>query len=561
MNDSIGPPSESKIQRLPATNTGKPFSIDFASPLEINTKVLQLNKNARRFGRWGMALALPLMLLVIASYSFTASASPAINVFAVDQYHKQIQAGDGATFEWVVFNNDSSPYIIRLGVAPSVSEDVSEKFDVQYVTLEPGASSPVVLSISTHLSMPTTNVTFSISFLITKMSDTNQTVTVHEEANLMVTSSISDRIGQNKIFGVWDNFLPSPLNGNEGAFLVSVLGWLVIGLSFAYVVDPIVHVFTRKTETTLDDILLKLSRMPIFAFIISYGVVNSLEILALDRDLITNIDFGYKVIVILLVVWVVYRVYHNIVIYYAKEYSKRTNTELDDVLVPLMEKIGVVVIPLIGLIAIFNLFGYDVTALLAGVGFLGIVIGFAAQSTLANFFAGLQLLADRPFKVGDLLMLDNGDMCEVKHIGMRATELYNPDTNELVIIPNNEIANKKIVNMMEPDRKLKIMVQVDAAYGSPVEKVMAILKETALAHPNVLKEKEVEPVVRFADFGESSLTFKTFIWIDDLSNRYKVPSDLRTEIERRFRAEGIEIPFPQQVVHFIDETEKQRGKK
>jgi MscS family membrane protein len=505
------------------------------------------------------AIALPLMFLIISSSSSAVGASPAINVFTVDQYHKQILAGEGSSFEWVVFNNDTSPCIVRLGVTPSANVDVSEQFNVQYVTLEPGASSPVTLSISTHLSMPTSNVSFSVSFIITRMSDPNQSETIHEEANLIVVSSISERIGQNKIFGIWDNFLPSPLNGNEGAFLASVIGWLLIGLFFAYVVDPFVHLFTKKTETALDDILLKLVRMPIFAFIISYGVVNSLEILALDRDLITQIDFAYKVVVILLVVWVAYRIYHNVVIYYAKEYSKKTNTEIDDVLVPLMEKIGVVVIPLLGLIAIFNLFGYDVTALLAGVGFLGIVVGFAAQSTLANFFAGIQLLADRPFKVGDLLMLDNGDMCEVKHIGMRATELYNPDTNELVIIPNNDIANKKIINMMEPDRKLKLMVRVDVAYGSPVEKVMSILKDTALSHPNVLKEKLMEPVVRFADFGESSMTFKTFIWIDDLNNRYKVPSDFRQEIERRFRAEGIEIPFPQQVVHFIDETDQQKS--
>jgi MscS family membrane protein len=500
------------------------------------------------------------MLLVVA-LSSTASAAQPIKVFAVDQYHKQIQAGEGSEFEWVIFNNDTSPYIIQLGVIPSVSEDVSEQFDARYITLEPGASSQVVLSIATHRSMATSNVTFTVAFIMTKMSDSSVNETVYEEANLMVFSSISEKIGQNKIFGIWDNFLPSPLSSNEGAFLASVIGWLLIGLFFTYVVDPIVHVFTKKTETALDDILLKLSRMPIFAFIISYGLVNSLEILALDRDLITQIDFGYKVIVILLIVWVVYRIYHNVVIYYAKEYSKKTNTEIDDVLVPLMEKIGVVVIPLLGLIAIFNLFGYDVTALLAGVGFLGIVVGFAAQSTLANFFAGLQLLADRPFKVGDLLMLDNGDMCEVKHIGMRATELYNPDTNELVIIPNNEIANKKIINMMEPDRKLKIMVKVDVAYGSPVEKVMAVLKDTALSHPNVLKEQGMEPVVRFADFGESSLTFKTFIWIDDLDNRYKVPSDFRTDIERRFRSEGIEIPYPQQVVHFIDETEQKKDQK
>ena len=130
-----------------------------------------------------------------------------------------------------------------------------------------------------------------------------------------------------------------------------------------------------------------------------------------------------------------------------------------------------------------------------------------------------------------------------------------------MIIPNNEIANKKIINMMEPDRKLKIMIRVDTAYGSPVEKVMSVLKEAAYSHPNVLKSKALEPVVRFADFGESALSFKTFIWIDDLDNRHTDASDFRIEVERRFRAEGIKIPFPQQVVHFIDETEQQKDEK
>ncbi|HVO77627.1 MAG TPA: mechanosensitive ion channel family protein, partial [Methanomassiliicoccales archaeon] len=204
---------------------------------------------------------------------------------------------------------------------------------------------------------------------------------------------------------------------------------------------------------------------------------------------------------------------------------------------------------------------YDLTALLAGAGFLGIVVGLAAQSTLANFFAGMQLVADRPFKVGDLLRIDSGEICEVKHIGMRATELWNTDTNEMVIIPNNDIANKKIVNMVEPDRQLVVMVQVDVAYGTDTEKVMTILKQVALDHPNVLKDVEHQPVVRFADFGQSALTFKLFMTLDDLKHRYKVPSDVRAEINRRFAAEGIEIPFPQQVIHLVDDAKDKKSAK
>lgn len=248
--------------------------------------------------------------------------------------------------------------------------------------------------------------------------------------------------------------------------------------------------------------------------------------------------------------------YDGIVIHYARVYAKKTDTEIDDVVVPLMEKIGLIILPLVGMMAILGMLGYDLTALLAGVGFLGIVIGFAAQSTLSNFFAGLQLLTDRPFKVGDTLQLESGEVCEVKKIGMRATELLDGDTEQLIVVPNNDVVNKKIINMVEPDKRLRVLAKINIAYGSDVEKVSTILRRTALEHSNVLKNAEHQPVVRFSDFGDSSLMFKVFIYIDDVAYRHKVTSEYRKAVYERFAAEGIEIPFPQRVVHFVDETKK-----
>ena len=214
-----------------------------------------------------------------------------------------------------------------------------------------------------------------------------------------------------------------------------------------------------------------------------------------------------------------------------------------------------VLIPVLALIAIFNMFGYDVTVLLAGVGFLGIVIGFAAQSTLANFFAGLQMLVDRPFKIGDLLEIDGGDICEVTRIGMRSTTLYNTFTHEEVIIPNDQIANNKIVNMVEPDRKLIITVKVGVAYGSDVEQVKRILLEEAAKHPNVINNDDHKTVVRFSDFEASDLLFKIFLWVDDVKNQFKVGSDYREAVLREFNKAGIEIPFPQSVVWLHEANE------
>ena len=492
-----------------------------------------------------LAIAFPFALLLILVATPSALAEP-INVFDVDDYHRSAAAGTEVGFDWVVFNNGTSPILITT-TAIMPSQEVTGSFDPAFVTLDPGSSAVISLILTSDPNMGDANITIEVAFYATPMDDPSLVTIEHRTANLVVDSNLAN-VGNNAIFGIWSNPLPPPLDDNWGAFLVSLLGWVLIGLVFAFVIDPLVHFVTRKTDTILDDLILKIIRVPIFAFIITYGAVTSLEILNIDRDIVANIETAYEVVVVLLVVWVAYKVYKEIVLYYAKEYSKKTDTQMDDVAVPLLEKIGLVVIPLLGLMTILSMFGYDLTALLAGVGFLGIVIGFAAQSTLANFFAGLQLIADRPFKVGDILRLEDGDQLEVRHIGMRATELYNPDTDEVSVIPNNEIANKRIINMVEPDRKLRIVVTVGVAYGSDVEKVMTVMRQTAMEHPNTLKGGEHMPVVRFYEFGEFSLNFKIFIWVDDLSNRFKVSSDFRQELNRRFAEAGIEIPFPQRVI-------------
>ena len=510
---------------------------------------------ARRGVAASILVALIAVLVAIALVAPAAADSP-INVFLVDSYNKETTAGHSVEFKWVVFNNGTTPYLVKLNRTISSASDVTAEFAENYFTLEPGESHSPVMNVTTDPSMDSRDVTFLVTLTLTRMSDPSQMEEVQETVHLKIKAAIGAGAGQNKTFGIWDNFLPAPFDTNLGAFLFSILGWVLIALFLTFVVDPLVHAITKNTNTTLDDELLRILRGPIFVFVIVFGTITSVEILNLDRDVVANIEFIYHVAVIILLVWVAYRVYDGIVIHYAKEYAKKTDTEMDDVVVPLMEKIGLIIIPLVGIMVILGMLGYDLTALLAGVGFLGIVIGFAAQSTLSNFFAGLQLLTDRPFKVGDTLQLESGEVCEVKKIGMRATELLDGDTEQLVIVPNNEMVNKRIINMVEPDKRLRVLVKINTAYGSDVDKVSTILKQVALEHSNVLKNAEHQPVVRFSDFGDSSLMFKVFIYIDDVANRHKVTSEYRKAVYERFAAEGIEIPFPQRVVHFVDETKK-----
>ena len=193
--------------------------------------------------------------------------------------------------------------------------------------------------------------------------------------------------------------------------------------------------------------------------------------------------------------------------------------------------------------------GVDVTVFIASMGILGLVIAFAAQDTLSNFIAGMMLLADRPFEAGDLLLLEDGSYCEVKHVGLRTTRLYNTFDHDMVIMPNNLIANGRVVNLSRPDRQIKVKIVVGVAYGSDTEKVQSVLMDIALKHPDVVHEGENAPWVRFIEFSASALEFKLYCWVEDLDLQWRVASELRSTIHKRFAEEGISIPFPQRDIH------------
>ncbi|OPX61227.1 MAG: Small-conductance mechanosensitive channel MscMJ [Methanomassiliicoccales archaeon PtaB.Bin215] len=499
-----------------------------------------------------LAGLLLLGLIVFSSALAPAVSADPVNAFIVRDSELTTEAGTPASFEWILYNNDSVPYVITPSSDPPGNREFSVGFDQSYLTLNPGESESIIMTVTTLREMSSSTIVFEVRFDITQMNELNNTFFVNGTVQLNVVPVFGESAGDNKILGIWNNELPWPLDGNVGAFVVSVGIWALIALFVILVADPILHRLTSKTATELDDIILRIIRGPVLLLMVLFGAVNSLEIMNLDRTLIADLELAYSVAFILAMAWLSYKIYAGVIVYYGHKLAAKTDSEVDDVLVPILEKLGMIVIPIIALAVILGLFGYNLTVILAGLGFMGIVIGYAAQATLANFFAGMQMMFDRPFKIGDLLRLDNGDICEVRHIGMRATDLYNTFTNEMVVVPNNDIANKKIINMVLPDRRLKIAVGVGVAYGSDVDIVMRLMTEAAHAIPEIMDDPDHLPVIRFTDFADSSLNFTAFLWVKDLDLQFKAASDYRAELLRRFDSNGIEIPFPQSVVWLRD---------
>lgn len=189
--------------------------------------------------------------------------------------------------------------------------------------------------------------------------------------------------------------------------------------------------------------------------------------------------------------------------------------------------------------------GIDLTNLAFIAGALSVGIGFGLQDVIKNLVAGIIILLERPFKVGDWVML-NGTEGTIKQINIRSTEMLAFNKTS-VIIPNATLISSSVTNMTHGDAMSRQSVAVGVSYSSNPEQVREILLDCAKKNHKVMAVPG--PYVLFKDFGASSLDFELRFYVSDIWKGWSVPSELRYEIFRRFQENGIEIPFPQIVVN------------
>jgi MscS family membrane protein len=359
------------------------------------------------------------------------------------------------------------------------------------------------------------------------------------------------------VFGVFPNPLPAPLDTSYGTFLLEMAFWAAIGLGAMVLGDTIVRLLTTHASNRVTREILTKLRRPIFYFVFFLGLSRSFGILPRSFFTETLAKTFLAIGVAIFGLYVLYRILDSALLYYQEEISPRTQTTVDDVLVPLIRKVGIVVLYVVGIVTTLRNLGWDPTLVFAGAGIAGLVIAFAAQDTFSNLFSGVFLLLDRPFKEGDDIQLETGEVCRVERIGLRTTRLYHGRNHELIVLPNNQLATKRVTNLAGPDPRYWVSINVGAAYGSDPEKVKSALYAVARAHPKVVQAEGWKPLVLFLNFGESSLDFVLRTAVLDYRDRVLVASELRAAIKDKFEREGIEIPFPQRTLWL--RTEKEQG--
>lgn len=298
------------------------------------------------------------------------------------------------------------------------------------------------------------------------------------------------------------------------------------------------------SESRIDDLVADTARRYVPFWIILAGAGLGVRYAPLHPAWIHRIDRLIMVFLILSVSLALSSMLTHLIRRYAQRLNLGATT--------LVENLFRVVILGMGLLLILSNLGISIAPLLTALGVGSLAVALALQDTLSNLFAGIYIIVNRRIRVGDFVKVDTGDKGYVTDIGWRATLLRDLNHN-IVIIPNTKLAQATVTNFHLPQRDLAVPVDIGVAYGSDLEKVERVTFEVArdIQHTVEGAVPEFEPVIRYHTFGDSAIVFTATLRAKEFFDQHLIRHEFIKRLKERYRREGIEIPFPQQVVHNI----------
>lgn len=326
-------------------------------------------------------------------------------------------------------------------------------------------------------------------------------------------------------------------------FLAFLLGKILYKLA-----KTIGRKITERSKSKIDDLILDILEEPIVFIVFIIGLNCGFTFLGITDAAIVSL-FGniVFVLIILAVAYTAIKSVNHILEKLIHPIVAKTDTQLDDHLMPILSKVLKIVIVIFTMLAIISHLGYDVTAILAGLGIGGIALAFAAQSTIADVFGGFSIFTSQPFVRGDQIKFD-GIQGTVEEVGLRMTHIRDLD-GRMVTVPNSKVATAAIINISsEPARK--IVLKLGLTYDTSSEKLNEVQK---ILSDIFSSNKKIQNnfVIYFKNFGEFFLDMESTYWVEEreIANINKVINEVNMEIKKRFEKAKIEFAFPTQTIY------------
>jgi MscS family membrane protein len=321
-----------------------------------------------------------------------------------------------------------------------------------------------------------------------------------------------------------------------------LLGFILLAFIMRLIVGKIIVKLTKKTKTKIDDLLIAKTKKPLFWLLIVLGIRVSSEII-FEQAVVFNI---LESLGIILFVLITAKVANICIGAWGKVFAKKTKTQLDKSLLPLFRKAVNGVFILVGGLWILNTWQINITPYLAGLGVGGLVLGLALQDSLKNIFGGVSLILDKSFVVGDKIKLESGELGEIIDIGLRSTRLKTYD-NEVIVIPNSQMANMKIQNYVQPNPRMRVVVNFGVEYDNNVKHVKRVVLDV-LKNMKEISDKPYLDVI-FTEMGDSALLFQARFWVDTYTTAYIKKLEATEKIYAALGKAKIGIAFPTQTIY------------
>lgn len=338
------------------------------------------------------------------------------------------------------------------------------------------------------------------------------------------------------------------------AFFVSVLLSLILGkIARSYMEKAEENPLLRKKKTVRR--LVKCLARPAVLAAFTIGFIMGTSALLLSPPLSTAVATVKRILTVLAIGYSVYSLI-DLLDCYLEDLSLRTESRLDDMLFPLVGKsLRITIMLVVGLQTIQALSDKPVTSIIAGLGVGGLAVALAGQDTVRNFFGSLVIIFDKPFAIGDRIVVDGHDG-PIESVGFRSTKIRTLE-GHVVTIPNGELVNKTVQNIGKRPY-IKRTANITVTYDTPPEKVqkaIQIIKDILKNHEGM--NEEYPPRVFFNAFNDWSLNIMMIYWYfpPDYWEYMAFSEKVNAEILRQFNAEHIDFAFPTQTIHMENATD------
>ena len=366
-------------------------------------------------------------------------------------------------------------------------------------------------------------------------------------------------------FGSLQGWWNAAANYSAKRWLPSLIALLLAGLGYlvgGWVLRGAQRRFAAKSETDLDDELVHAVhgafRITVVAWVFWQVLDTWLPVLGAENSDGQWIpyetqprDFVWGIWIALVFVPLSRFVGHLIRSFESRILALGSETALDETALPMINKFIRFTVIAIGVLLAMSHLGIQIAPLLAGAGVVGLALSLAAKDTLSNLIAGVLLIMDRPFRVGDRIELWNapretGTWGDVIEIGLRATKIRNPD-NLVVVVPNNEIMQRDIINYTMSGEHIRLRIPFSCAYESDIDRAKLLLKEAAAEVPGV--KMDPEPIVIVRGCGPSEVNLQLRVWIQEARNRRRIADEITGRAMLKFNEGDVEIPYPKRELY------------